>query len=399
MDPWKRGKDPGAITSTTGGIFFECSRIEPLGNLVVAVAAAGRIRIRIADDVGRASRPEAPLMMRRMIRLLPIVLASAVFAQESQRLTNLRQITSGGQNAEAYWSPDGKRLVFQSTRDGAACDQIYVMDADGKNVRRISNGQGATTCGYFLPDGEHILYASTHEGGPACPPRPDRSKGYMWAIPSAYDIYTASLDGKIVRKLTEAPGYDAEATVNWRDKRIVFTSKASGDLDLWSMSLDGSAKKRLTSAPGYDGGAFLSRDGRRIVWRAHHPAEGPDAERYKELLGQDLTAPMKMELYVANSDGSGMKQITQFGCASFAPQFTPDGKRIIFSSNKNKCDSREFELFLVDVDGKNLEQVTSFKGFTSFPDFSPDGKQIVFTSSWQAKSPYEFNIFVADWRQ
>jgi len=339
------------------------------------------------------------IMIGMPARVLVFLLAgSFAFAQESQRIANMKQLTSGGQNAEAYWSPDGKQLVFQSTRDGAQCDQIYVMDADGKNVKRLSNGTGATTCGYFLPDGKHILYASTHEGGAACPPRPDRSKGYMWAVPPSYEIYTASLDGKIVNKLTNEAGYDAEATVSWEKKSIVYTSKASGDLDLWSMKIDGGKKKRLTTTPGYDGGAFFSRDGKKMVWRANHPAAGSGLDRYNELLGQDLTAPMKMELFVANSDGSDSKQITSFGCASFAPQFRPDGKRIIFASNKNKCDSREFELFLIDTDGKNLEQVTSFGGFTSFPDFSPDGKRIVFTSSHAAKSPYEFNIFVADWK-
>ena len=171
------------------------------------------------------------------------------------------------------------------------------------------------------------------------------------------------------------------------------------NLDLWSMRLDGSAKTRLTTGLGYDGGAFFSRDGSRMVWRAHHPADGADRERYKELLAQNLTAPMKMELFVANADGSAAKQITSFGCASFAPQFTPDGKRILFASNRNKCDSREFELFLIDIDGSNVEQVTSFGGFTSFADFSPDGKKLAFTSSWKAQSPYEFNIFVADWKE
>lgn len=336
-------------------------------------------------------------MNLRMLSLA-VVSVSVFLGQDSGRITNFRAITSGGQNAEAYWSPDGKKLVFQSTRDGASCDQIYVMDADGKNVNRVSNGKGATTCGYFLPDGKHVLYASTHEGGDACPPRPDRSKGYMWAVPTSYDIYVATLDGANTRKITDADGYDAEGTVDWKRKKIVYTSKSSGDLDLWSMNVDGSGKKRLTETPGYDGGAFFSRDGKKIVWRANHPADEAGISRYKELLGQNLTAPMKMELFVANADGSAAKKITNFGCASFAPQFTPDGKRIIFASNKNKCDSREFELFLIDIDGSNVEQVTSFGGFTSFPDFSPDGKKIVFTSSHGAKSPYEFNIFVGDWK-
>jgi len=322
---------------------------------------------------------------------------SAVVAQDSTHLINLRQITHGGQNAEAYWSPDGKQLIFQSTRDGAECDQMYVMDADGSNVKRVSNGEGVTTCGYFLPDGKQLLYASTFAGGASCPPRADRSRGYVWAVYPTYDIYVASTDGSGLKRLTDAPGYDAEATVNWRTRKIIYTSIASGDLDLWTMNLDGTDKKRITSTVGYDGGAVLSRDGSKIVWRANHPGAAADADRHKSLLADNLTAPMKMELFVANADGSGAKQITNFGCASFAPQFTPDGKRIIFSSNKNKCDSRDFELFLVDLDGRHLEQVTNLGGFTSFPEFSPDGKQLVFASSYDATSRYEFNIFTADW--
>jgi Tol biopolymer transport system component len=316
---------------------------------------------------------------------------------EGQSLTNIRQLTFGGQNAEAYWSPDGKRLIFQSTRDGGQCDQIYTMNADGSGVRLVSTGKGVTTCGYFLPDGKHIVYASTHERSPECPARPDRSKGYVWAVHPGYDIYVAREDGSELRRLTDAEGYDAEATVHRKTNKIVFTSKSSGDLDLWSMNMDGSGKQRLTTSYGYDGGAFFSPDGSRLVWRANHPANPEQRARYQELLDQDLTAPMKMELFLGNADGTDARQITNFGCASFAPQFTPDGRQIIFSSNKNKCDSREFDLFLIDLDGGNLRQVTSFGGFTSFPEFSPDGKKLVFASDREAKSPYEFNIFVADW--
>ena len=332
-----------------------------------------------------------------VLTLIVAVTTLPVAGQTARHLSNVRQLTFGGQNAEAYWSPDGGRLIFQSTRDGNSCDQIYVMNADGSGVKRVSTGQGVTTCGYFLPDGKRIIYASTHEGRPTCPARPDRSKGYVWAVHETYELYVADDDGNNLQRLTETLGYDAEATVNWKTGKVIYTSKSSGDLDLWSMDLDGSHNRRLTKTLGYDGGAFFSPAGDKIVWRAHHPTEATLIEHYRELLAQNLTAPMKMELFVASSDGSGARQITNFGCASFAPQFTPDGKRIIFSSNKNRCDSREFELFLIDVDGNNLEQVTDFGGFTSFAEFSPEGEKLVFTSSHNAKSRYEFNIFVADW--
>ena len=329
--------------------------------------------------------------------LIWLVSALPSASQTSGHLSNVRQLTFGGQNAEAYWSPDGQRLIFQSTRDGNRCDQIYVMNVDGSGIERVSTGKGVTTCGYFFPDGKRIIYASTHEGQAGCPPRPDRSKGYVWPVHETYELYVADDDGNNLQRLTETLGYDAEATVNWKTGKVIYTSKASGDLDLWSMDLDGSNNRRLTKTLGYDGGAFFSPTGDKIVWRAHHPTDAPLIKHYRELLAQNLTTPMKMELFVANSDGSDALQITNFGCASFAPQFAPDGKRIIFSSNENRCDSREFELFLIDVDGDNLEQVTDFGGFTSFAEFSPDGTKLVFTSSHNAKSRYEFNIFVADW--
>jgi len=313
-------------------------------------------------------------------------------------LTNLKQLTFGGQNAEAYWSPDGKRLIFQSTRDGRNCDQEYIMDADGGNVHMVSTGKGATTCGYFLPDNKHVIYASTHEAGDACPPAADRSKGYVWAVYASFDIFLATHDGKIEKKLTSAPGYDAEGTVNWKTGKIVYTSMQSGDLDLWTMKLDGSDKRQITKTEGYDGGPVLSRDGKKLVWRANHPSAPETQKRYRELLADNLTSPMKMELFIADGNGKNAKQITNFGCASFAPTFTPDGKKILFASNKHNCDGRKFELFMVNLDGSGLEQVTDFGGFTSFAEFSPDGKLLVFASDKDAKQRYEFNIFTAEWK-
>ncbi len=337
--------------------------------------------------------------MKLILAAGTLAVALAAYGQPKQHLTNFKQLTHGGQNAEAYWAPDGKRLVFQSTRDKLQCDQIFTMNADGSDQRMVSNGKGRTTCGYFLKDNKHIVYGSTHDAAEACPPNADRSKGYVWAVYPSYDVFLATDAGQIVKKLTDKSGYDAEATVNFKTGKIVYTSMASGDLDLWTMRADGSGKKRITTSEGYDGGAVFSRDGKHLVWRANHPSTPETMTRYRDLLKESLTTPMKMELFVSDGNGKNARQITKFGCASFAPTFTPDGKKILFSSNKHECDGRKFELFLVNLDGSGLEQVTNYGGFTSFPEFSPDGKRLVFASDKDSKSRYEFNIFVADWTE
>jgi Tol biopolymer transport system component len=334
------------------------------------------------------------------LALCGLALSAAAFGADSGSpfLSNIHQLTSGGSNAEAYWSPDGRRLIFQSTRGESKCDQIYLMNADGSDQHMVSTGKGRTTCGYFLPDNEHILYASTHLAGDACPPEADHSKGYVWAVYPGYDIFTAKADGSDLKRLTTADGYDAEATVNAKTKKIIYTSMASGDLDLWTMNLDGSGKKQITKSYGYDGGPVMSRDGKKIVWRANHPVTPEAKQKYADLIKENLTSPMKMELFVADASGANTKQITNFGCASFAPTFTPDGKQILFASNKQECDSSKFELYLINIDGTGLRQVTNYGGFTSFPEFSPDGKKIVFVSDWKAAARYEFNIFTADFQ-
>jgi Tol biopolymer transport system component len=331
------------------------------------------------------------------MRKILICLFAAAALGNAAELANIHQLTNGGENAEAYWSPDGKRLIFQSTRGELKCDQIFIMNADGSDQHMVSTGKGRTTCGYFLPDNKHILYASTHVAGDACPPAADRSKGYVWAVYASYDIFTAKDDGSELKRLTDAEGYDAEATVNWKTKKIVYTSLASGDLDLWTMNLNGSSKKRLTESYGYDGGPVFSRDGKKVVWRGGHPADEAAKQKYAGLLKDNLTSPMKMELFISDANGKHVKQLTNFGCASFAPTFTPDGKQILFSTNKNNCDGRKFELFLINTDGTGLRQITDFGGFTSFPEISPDGRTLVFVSDWKAPARYEFNVFTADW--
>jgi Tol biopolymer transport system component len=313
-----------------------------------------------------------------------------------RHLANVRQLSFGGENAEAYWSFDGKVLIFQSTRDGASCDQQYVMAADGSGVRRVSGGTGRTTCGYFFPSGDRILYSSTHEASAACPPQPDMTMGYVWPL-SDYQIYTARPDGSDPKVLAPAPGaYTAEATVS-SDGWIVFTSTRDGDLDLYKMRLDGSQVTRLTSEPGYDGGAFFSSDGKRIVYRASHPAPGPELEEYRALLARKLVRPTRLEIMVMDADGKNVRQVTNLRAASFAPFFFPDGKRIIFSSNTGDPKGRNFDLYVVRDDGAGLERITTYEGFDGFPMFSPDGKKLVFASNRNGSKPGETNLFVADW--
>lgn len=312
-------------------------------------------------------------------------------------LQHIKQLTFGGQNAEAYFSRDGKRLILQSTRPPYDCDQMFTMNVDGSGVHLVSTGGGRTTCGYFYPDGKHILYASTHESGAACPPRPDYSHGYVWGVYSSYRIYYATDSGKIIKNLTPWKGYNAEATMSGDGRKIAFTSSRDGDLDIYSMNADGSEVRQLTHDLGYDGGPFFSLDGRWIVYRAHHPTAPADVTRYQSLLASDLVSPLEMDLYVMRDDGSDQRQVTHMAGASFAPEFFPDNRRIIFSSNYQAPTTSEFELYAVNRDESQLEEITFTGGFNAFPMFSPDGHKLVFVSNRNAKAPHEINVFIADW--
>ncbi|HEY6358286.1 MAG TPA: hypothetical protein VIX35_08570 [Vicinamibacterales bacterium] len=314
-------------------------------------------------------------------------------------LANIRQLTAGGTNAEAYFSADGRWLIFQSTRDGRACDQEFTMSVQGGEVHRVSTGGGKTTCGYFFDHDRRIFFASTHGADTACPSRPDPSKGYVWGL-DPYDIYTADRDGSHLKRLTNFGVYTAEGTLSPDGRTIVFTSLKGGDLDIYTMGVDGSNLRQLTNTPGYDGGPFFSPDGKQIVYRAYHPTDSAELAEYRSLLAQHIVRPNKMEIWLMQADGSNQHQITHLGGANFAPFFTPDGRRIIFSSNYRNPrgpGARNFDLYLIDPDGSNLEQVTTNPEFDGFPQFSPDGRQLVWESGRNAP-PGELNVFLADWR-
>ena len=313
-----------------------------------------------------------------------------------KHLTNIRQLTFGGENAEAYFSADGKRLIFQSTREGHECDQIYTMNIDGSDVKMVSTGDGRTTCSYFFPGDKKILYSSTHLGGKQCPPRPDFSQGYVWAVYDTFDIFTAKPDGSDLRRLTATAGYDAETTINGQGK-LVFTSKRHGDLDIYTMDANGRNVKQLTNELGYDGGPFWSYDGKQIVYRAYHPQSEKEKADYVALLKQNLIRPTVLDIWVMNADGSNKRQVTHLNKASFAPYFFPDGKRIIFSSNVADPKGRDFDLYMIKTDGTGVERITYNNTFDGFPMFSPDGKKLVFASNRNSAKQGETNIFIADW--
>lgn len=310
----------------------------------------------------------------------------------------LKQITFGGQNAEAYFSASGRQLILQRTESDTTCDQQYVVNIDGTGLRRVSNGLGRTTCGYFYADDQRVLYASTFEHSTRCPPLPDMSRGYVWALYD-FDIYTSKADGSDLQRLTHSPGYDAEATLSPDGKRMVFTSVRDGDLELYSMNVDGTDLRRITNRPGYDGGAFYSRDGKMLVWRAGYPETPEAVAQYQGLLRQNMVRPSQMEIWVANADGSNARQVTKLGGANFAPYFTPDGKRILFASNHTNPRGRNFDLYLVNLDGTGLTAVTTHGDFDSFPMFSPDGRKLVFASNRHGAVQGETNIFIVDWME
>lgn len=332
--------------------------------------------------------------------------ANSLIYPNEKHFKNMRQLTFGGDNAEAYFGFDNEYITFQRTiaKEGVPCDQIY-YGAIPKNKSKkfdfklVSTGKGRTTCAYLMPDKKHLLYASTHLAADTCPPVPDRNvvKKYVWPIYDSYDIFVADFNGKITKQLTNSPGYDAEATISPDGKKIVFTSMRNGDIDLYTMNIDGSDVKQITNTTGYDGGAVFSPDSKMITWRASRPKTETDEKEYKDLLAQGLVMPTNMEVFVANADGSNVRQVTKLGRANWAPSFMPDGKRIIFASNHEHPRGFPFNLYIVNIDGSGLERISNDNGFDAFPMFSPDGKRLIFSSNRNNGGSRDTNVFICDW--
>jgi TolB protein len=333
--------------------------------------------------------------------------ADTLLYPEEHHFKNLQQLTFGGDNAEAYFSFDGKWLIFQktSTKEGIPCDQIFIgkipeKAGDKFEPKLISKTKGRTTCGAFMKDGKHVIFASTHLGSADCPPVPDRTKygnKYIWPLYSSYDIFMADLNGNIVKQLTRSSGYDAEATISPDGKKMIYTSVKDGDIDLYIMDLKSGKEQRVTNIAGYDGGAWFSPDGKKIIWRASRPKTEAEIKEYKELLTEGLVAPTNMEVWIANADGSNARQVSSFGQANWAPAYMPDSKRIIFASNHEYRRGFPFNLYTMNESGTDLKKVSRDNGFDAFPMFSPDGKKIVFCSNRNNGGTRDTNIFIADW--
>lgn len=354
---------------------------------------------------------------KRLIAIFFIMLCCFIktFAQQSDSLIyadekhfkNIKQLTFNGDNAEAYWSYDNRHIIFQrkNEKENIMCDRMFIGTItenaqDSFMFKQLSSGKGRTTCGYFLPDGNRVIYASTFLGGDSCPPVPDRTKynnRYLWAIYDTYDIFMADTSGKIIKQLTKTKGYDAEGTLSPDGKKMIFTSTRNGDLDLYVMDMQTGKVTQITNELGYDGGAWFSPDGKKIVWRASRPKTPAEVADYKELLSKDLVAPTQMEVFIANTDGSDAKQITRLDQANWAPNFTPDGKHIIFCSNHEYPHGFPFNMYLVNLDGSGLERVTHSNGFNAFPMFSYNGKKLMFSSNRNSGGGYDINLFMADW--
>jgi len=320
-----------------------------------------------------------------------------------RHLKNVTQLTSDGDNGEAYFSWDDTKLIFQSNREGQKCDKIWTMNIDGSEKKMVSPDHGAHTCSYFFPGGRLIFASTSHLEGD-CPPKPEPPDGhrYVWPL-FPYDIYIANSDGSGLKRIVDNPKYDAEPIVSPDGKQIVFGSQREGDFDIYVMKSDGSDVIRLTDTIGYDGGPWFSPDGKKIAWRAWYPQTDDEKAQWNDAMEKNYIIAVPLDIWVMDADGSHKKRLVSNGATNWAPSWHPDGKRLIFSSNMD--DWREdigkfghnFELYIINVDGSGLERITYNNVFDSFPMFSHDGRKIVFASNRNPEKPHATDIFIADW--
>ncbi len=323
----------------------------------------------------------------------PAVSEDEVARLESRRLTNVRQVTSGLAKAgEGYFSPDGGSIIFQAVPyTPPAIFHEPKPDEDGYQiftgalrpdsaVKMVSTGKGRCTCSFIHPNGKSILFASTHlspstEAEPTKGPAYSRTSRYRWEFPESMDLFRANRDGSDLVRLTDAPGYDAEASYSPDGSSIVFTSFRDGDGEIYIMDADGKNPRRITHSKGYDGGPFFSPDGKRIIYRSDRHAN-------------DL-----LQVYVNDIDGKAERALTQNEFVNWGPYWHPDGKRIIYATSKHG--HANYELYLMDVETGREERVTYHEGFDGLPVFSPDGRRLMWTSSGRT-ADRKSQLFIAD---
>ncbi|MBI5641224.1 MAG: PD40 domain-containing protein [Nitrospirae bacterium] len=322
--------------------------------------------------------------------------------KKDRHLQNITQLTTDGDNGEAYFSLDGKKLIFQSNLGGYSCDKIWTMNIDGTDKKMVSPDHGAHTCSFFFPDSKRIIFASTSHLPGVCPPKRELPAGYVWPL-YPYDIFVANADGTGLKKITDNPKYDAEPIVSADGRQIVFGSQREGDFDIYIMNAGGTNLRRLTDRVGYDGGPWFSSDGKKIVWRAWYPETVEEKALWRDCMERDYIVPVPLDLWIMDADGSNKRRLTHNGATNWAPSWHPDNKRIIFSSNMDdwrediKKFGHNFELYMINLDGTGLERITHNNVFDSFPMFSADGKKLSFASNRNPQKPRATDIFIADW--
>ncbi len=318
--------------------------------------------------------------------------------EQEGHLSNLQQLTFGGQNAESYWNLDASKIVFQARIPGYPDEQIFTMNPDGSDKKLVSTGLGRCTCSYFTPDGKYIYFSSTHEYNRGAQAPPDMSKGYVWVVNPWFALYRVPVSGGKPEQVLRRFGYIAETTIAPDGSYMTFTGGFNGELDIYRSNLDGTNIRKLTDEPGYDGGPFVSWDSKTIVYRRDTIDSETELNDFRTLLKQNMVRPGKLEIWIMNADGSGKRQVTNLGAASFAPFLHPDNKTIIFCTNYDDPRGREFDLYTINVDGTGLKRITHTPEFDGFPMFSRDGKKLLFSSNRFGTVQGETNVFVADWK-